>query len=99
MMRADDRADNTARRPGWYITRDTRYAVVVLFALTVAFGTVNLLFTTHDVNANNHKFCQVIEGFVATPVTKPVNPQSKPAQETAYMWYLRFLGLDHSLGC
>jgi hypothetical protein len=81
------------------MTRGTRYAVVVLFAITMAFGVVNLMFSMHYVNANNHKFCQVIGDFVASPVIKPVSPQLKSTLETAYMWYHRFLLLDRSLGC
>jgi hypothetical protein len=99
MKRADDRADDITRSTGWYMTRGTRYAVVFLFALMMGIGVVNLLFTTHYVNANNRKFCRVIEGFVATPVTRPTDPRAKPAQETSYMWYERFLVLNRGLGC
>jgi hypothetical protein len=99
MKRADDRADDTALQSAWYMTRGTRYAVVVLFAIMMGVGVVNLLFTTHYVNANNHKFCEVIKGFVATQVAKPTDPQAKSAQATSYMWYQRFLVLNRGLGC
>lgn len=76
-----------------------RYAFVVLAALALLLSAGNLLFTVHEVSANNHKFCQVVAGVTAVPLPKPANPAANPSRENQYEWYERFVSLGRSLGC
>jgi hypothetical protein len=85
-------------------------AIVVLF-LICALGIVgNLFWTGHETAADNahwhqavaetqQKFCGVVGGFTATPVSRPSDPSANPSRETNYVWYERFVSLDRGLGC
>ena len=77
----------------------TRYAFVVLAALTVLLTAIAILFTVHYVNQANHKFCQVVTAVASTPVQKPANPASAPVRQSQYEWQQRFAALGRSLGC
>ena len=64
----------------------------------ILFG-LSILFTVHYVAASNHKFCQVVSGVTAVPVTKPADPAANPSRENQWEWYERFVRLDRDLGC
>lgn len=81
------------------MTARLRYALVVLAVLPLLLSGANLLFTTHEVGASDHKFCQVITGFTAVPVAKPADAAANPSRENDYEWYERFAALGRSLGC
>ncbi|MGH3402016.1 MAG: hypothetical protein ACRDRJ_05765 [Streptosporangiaceae bacterium] len=92
------------------MSRNVRRAIVFLFALGIAIGVANLLFTVttsgHDnqlwqeaVAASDHKFCAVVTGFTAQPVPKPADPAANPSREQNYQWFERFVRLGRSLGC
>lgn len=84
-----------ARQARAWLQHQVRWRDVILVALIG----VSMLFTVHYVNAANHKFCQVINGFTSVPVARPVNPSANPSRVQAYEWYERFLALGRSLGC
>jgi hypothetical protein len=75
-----------------------RYAYVILALLTLLTSGASTLFSAHQIDTNNHKFCQVITGFTATPVPKPTSPKQH-AVTTQYEWHQRFVQLGRSLGC
>lgn len=81
------------------ITPGAKRSVVILFVLTLVLAGANLLFTTHEVSANDHKFCQVVTGVTSVPVTRPPDPAANPSRENQWEWYERFVQLGRDLGC
>lgn len=78
------------------ITPGAKRAVVVLFLLTVALAGVNLLWTSHAVDANNRKWCALMITIDRANAAAPKRPA--PGTFTA-----EFTGeitqLSRSLGC
>lgn len=93
------RAPELARRLLTPITPGAARAVVMLFALSFLLAAASMLFTVYEVSSSDHKFCQVVDGFVSVPVAKPADPKANPSRENQYEWYERFLVLGRSLGC
>lgn len=80
------------------MTRERRaYITLVLLSILLSAGSV--AYSGHQRVLNNHKFCEVTDAFVATPVPKPANGNANPSRAQAYIWYERFVRLDKSLGC
>lgn len=88
-----------ARRLLTPITPGAKRSVVILFVLMLLLAGTNLLFTVHQVAANDRKFCQVVTGFTAVPVPRPASPAANPSRERQYEWYQRFTRLGQDLGC
>jgi hypothetical protein len=58
-----------------------------------------LLFGVNQVNTNNHKFCDLFNALLTTPVPKPADPKKDPSRERSYELYIKFQTLDRALGC
>lgn len=58
-----------------------------------------LLFTAHMVNAEGHKFCDIVHTATAHAVPKPSNPEANPSREQSYVFYSEFVTLGGRLGC
>jgi hypothetical protein len=93
------RTGRTGERGERGLSRLQGRAVVFLFALAVVLAGYGLVSNSHEIAANNHKFCQVIRAATATPVQKPANPAANPSREQAFEWYQRYRDLGRSLGC
>lgn len=70
--------------------------LTIISMITAAAAT---LVSFHQIDVNNHKFCQVITPFTSTKVTRPANPKANPSREQAWEWYERYVSLGRSLGC
>jgi hypothetical protein len=68
---------------------------VVMIALVGAC----LLFSAHEVNSTEHKFCQIARTATAHPVARPASPRANPSRENAYIFYAEFVTLRRELGC
>ena len=84
-----------ARRLLTPITPGAKRAVVSLFALTWLLAGANLLFTVHQVAANDRKFCAVVTGLAAAPAP----PAAGAASARQRDWHERFAALSRDLGC
>lgn len=76
-----------ARRLLTPITPGAKRAVVSLFALTWLLAGANLLFTVHQVAANDRKFCAVVAGLAGAASARQRD------------WHERFAALSRDLGC
>jgi hypothetical protein len=68
---------------------------VLMIILTLAAGT----FTVIQSHILEHKFCQLVDASIQTPVAKPADPKANPSREKLYEDYVLEVNLDHSLGC
>lgn len=93
------RAAALARQLLTPITPGAKRSVVILFVLMLLLAGTNLLFTVHQVAANDRKFCQVITGVTAVPVPRPPDAAANPSREKQFELYEKFVRLGEGLGC
>jgi hypothetical protein len=71
----------------------------VLFLLAALFGVGNLFWTAHQVNTNDHKWCNAMTLLTSKPVPKPADAAANPSREQNWQFYETFVVLRHHLGC
>ena len=71
----------------------------MLAAFMVFLTLVNGTFTIVQDHVLEHKFCQLVDASVQTPVLKPADPKANPSREKLYEDYIVVLTLDRALGC
>jgi hypothetical protein len=76
-----------------------RRAFITLVLISIFLSMMTFLGGIRAINANNHKFCQIIDSAVAIPVPKPAHPKQDPSREKIYEGYLRAVKLGRDLGC
>lgn len=76
-----------------------RYSYVILVLISVLLSGGAVIFgIVHDA-ANQRKFCDVVSSIATKPIQKPADPKKDPSRERSYTIYMKFVHLDHSLGC
>lgn len=75
------------------------WSFVILAALIFCAATINLLWTAHEVNSSNHRWCATLVLLTARPVPSPTSPSSNPSRENAYVFYRNLLDLRDRFGC
>jgi hypothetical protein len=83
----------------WLRTRGAQWAVVFLFALTLVFGGLNLLYTARYVSQYEKHSCQALEILTAIPVPRPSDPAADPSRETNWKFHNALLYWQRSDGC
>jgi hypothetical protein len=81
------------------MTPGARVSIVVLFILMVALSVANLLYTSAEVNGNNHQWCDALGVLTSQPVPRPANPAANPSRVQTYTLYIDFVMLEHRFGC
>lgn len=76
-----------------------RRGYVVLVAISVFLSLCAALYGAHVSDVNEHKFCDIINASISVPAQKPTDPKKDPSREARYQYYLKFVRLDHELGC
>lgn len=79
--------------------KDERRAYVVLVLISVILSFFCIMFCVRLVNQSDHKWCDIVNTLVLTPVPKPTDGNAHPSRVRAYEYYKKFLELDKSLGC
>ena len=76
-----------------------RYSFVALVVLSLLLSGASVLFTTHEVQANNHQWCDTLTLLTSKPVAKPADPASNPSRADEYVLYRDFVTLRQRFGC
>ena len=76
-----------------------RYSFIILVIISIFTSTVAAIVSFNHADNDGRVFCEVVNGFVATPVQEPADPAANPSREQDYLWYERFWRLDRKLGC
>jgi len=76
-----------------------RRSYIVLASMSILLSMFVLLFGAYQTNANNHRFCDLFNALITQPVPKPADPHKDPSRARSYDLYVKFVKLDHNLGC
>lgn len=82
----------------WAWLRHHKDALFLVVFILVVCGLVLVRATSND-ETTRHDFCGIVTAFIARPVPRPNDPAANPSREQNYQWYLKFVRLDHQLGC
>ena len=74
-------------------------AAGILVLIWVLGAGANLLFTAHEVNVSQHRWCQTLDLLTAHAVARPADPRANPSRENAYIFYRDVTDLRHRFGC
>lgn len=75
-----------------------RKAFIILVAISVFLSVGAALYGANVADKNERKFCDLINASISIPVPL-ADPKKDPSRYRAYIYYLKFVKLDHDLGC
>jgi hypothetical protein len=78
---------------------EERRAYVSLAAFMVILTVAAFIYSNVQNQILEHKFCQLVDASIQTPVPKPADPKANPSREKLYEDYIVVLTLDRALGC
>jgi hypothetical protein len=76
-----------------------RRGYIVLVGISILLSVISYIGGVRHADEDGRKFCDVTKAFIAKPVPQPADPHKNPSREQTYIWYERFLTLNHELGC
>lgn len=74
-------------------------AFITLVFISVMFSAIAVVISVNQSNNNARKFCDVVSSVISKPIPEPTDPKANPSREQNYEWYIKFVTLDHRLGC